>query len=153
MTSTSGRFLARVATAPEAEVPARGGQAGEDWPSTAGMGGLVRASPARIGSPVDVRLGDVKLVCLLQLGRAGRLHVVANRPELELAEVQRFLLCGYSLRRGGCAATLRALSTWRSASCTARRMVMFSARICPSLMNPSPLPGLSGSNAQPPWNV
>ena len=32
------------------------------------------------GSPVDVRLADVPLVRLLQLGRAWRLHVVADRP-------------------------------------------------------------------------
>jgi DUF1707 SHOCT-like domain len=32
------------------------------------------------GSPVDVRLVDVPLVRLLQLGRAWRLHVVADRP-------------------------------------------------------------------------
>ena len=30
---------------------------------------------------------------------------------------------------------------------------MSSTRIWLSLINPSPLPGLSGSNAQPPWNV
>ena len=30
---------------------------------------------------------------------------------------------------------------------------MFSTRIWLSLMKPSPLPGWSGSNAQPPWNV
>ena len=105
------------------------------------------------GSPVDVRVADVALVGLFQVGRARRLHVVTDRPELELAEVQRCLLRGVQLPADGCAATLRALSTWRSASCTARRMVMFSARICPSLMNPSPLPGLSGSNAQRPWKA
>lgn len=32
------------------------------------------------GSPVDVRLADVPLVRLLQLGRAWRLHIVADRP-------------------------------------------------------------------------
>src|SRR3954447_6554301 len=50
-----------------------------------------------LGSPVNVRFADVKLVSLLQLGRAGRLHVVANRPNLKLAEVQRFLLRGVKL--------------------------------------------------------
>ena len=71
MTSTSGRLLARMAAAPEAEVLARGGQAGgrrnslitvrkvtrshevpalfrcgvKGWPSTAGMGDLVRQPP------------------------------------------------------------------------------------------------------------
>jgi len=32
------------------------------------------------GSPVDVRIGDVPPVRLLQLGRARRLHIVADRP-------------------------------------------------------------------------
>ena len=37
------------------------------------------------------------LGCFLQLGRARRLHVVTNRPELELADVQRFLVPGVEL--------------------------------------------------------
>src|SRR5579864_6604415 len=78
------------------EVPA-GSAAGPGPASAVPAATAGAASPARIGSPVDVRLADVKLVGLLQLGRAGRLHVVANRPELELAEVQRFLLCGVQL--------------------------------------------------------
>src|SRR5579863_6306811 len=57
----------------------------------------LRYTLARIGSPVDVRLADITLVGLLKLGRAGRLHVVADRSELELAIVQRFLLCGVQL--------------------------------------------------------
>src|SRR5579863_541047 len=57
----------------------------------------LRYTLARIGSPVDVRLVDITLVGLLKLGRAGRLHVVADRSELELAIVQRFLLCGVQL--------------------------------------------------------
>jgi len=44
--------------------------------------------------PVDVRLADVTLVRLLQLGRAGRLHIGTDGPELESAEIQRVLLFG-----------------------------------------------------------
>jgi hypothetical protein len=45
-------------------------------------------------SAIDVGVADVTLVGLLQLGRTRRLHVVADRSELKLAEVQRFLLPG-----------------------------------------------------------
>jgi hypothetical protein len=44
--------------------------------------------------PVDVRLADVTLVRLFQFGRARRLHVVADRPQLELAIFQCCLLLG-----------------------------------------------------------
>src|SRR5512142_126410 len=54
-------------------------------------------SPARVASPVDVRLADVTLVRLLQLGRAGRLHIGTDGPELKSAEIQRFLLLGAQL--------------------------------------------------------
>jgi hypothetical protein len=76
-----------------------------------------------------------------------------HRPELGLAEVQRCLLPGMELVAVRLVVALRAVSTWASASCTARRIAMFSARICPSLMNPSSLAGSSGSNAGRPWNV
>jgi hypothetical protein len=81
------------------------------------------------GSSVDVRLADVALVGLFQVGRARRLHVVTDRPELELAEVQRFLLRGVRLQAARLRRDVAGLSTWRSASCTARQMVMFSARL------------------------
>jgi hypothetical protein len=83
-------------------------------------------------------------VRFLQLGRARRLHVVTHRPELELAEVERFPLPGVEiaaarLYRGvsGCIHVCqRLVQVWR--------IVTFSARICSSRMNPSPLAGSSG---------
>src|SRR5215471_10172780 len=57
----------------------------------------VEPAPEAGSSAADVRLADVTLIGLVQFVRARRLHVVTDRPELERAEVQRFLLISAQL--------------------------------------------------------
>jgi hypothetical protein len=89
-----GAGEASVTEVPFPAGTAADGEARADHDQLRLSGILFQRRVCHLLSAVDVRVADVTLIGLFQLGRTRRLHVVADRSELELAEVQRFLLPG-----------------------------------------------------------